>query len=154
MEFIAKFEKLKKKLTKVDVSKLSENFAIQVNMTDGDCAGAFYIAYINGIFSVEPYDYHDHTAMITVESTVFEKLIDKKTDIEKAVSDGKAIVEGNTANIKEVIDAIEKPVKKTPAKAKAAEKKAPAKTAAKKPAEQKKTTEKKTTAKKTVSKTK
>lgn len=154
MEFIAKFEKLKKKLAKVEAAKLSENFAIQVNMTDGDCAGAFYIAYINGIFSVEPYDYHDRTAMVTAESSVFEKMIDKKLDIEKAVSDGNAIIEGSRAHVKQVIDAIEKPAKKTPAKTKAAEKKTQVKPATPKTAEPKKSPSKKTTVKKNTSKTK
>lgn len=154
MEFIAKFEKLKKKLAKVEAAKLSENFAIQVNMTDGDCAGAFYIAYINGTFSVEPYDYHDRTAMITAESTVFEKMIDKKLDIEKAVSEGNAIIEGSSAHVKELIDAIEKPAKKAPAKTKTAEKKSQAKSAAQKTAEPKKSPAKKATVKKNTSKSK
>ena len=119
MEFITKFEKLKKKLDKVKTAALKESFAIQVNMTDDDCGGAFYIAYINDIFTVEPYDYHDHTAMITLNASDFEKIIDKKLDVDNAVSGGKVLIEGNEAHIKEVIDAIEKPAKKASSKTKA-----------------------------------
>ena len=119
MEFITKFEKLKKKMDKVKTSALKESFAIQVNMTDDDCGGAFYIAYINDIFTVEPYDYHDHTAMITLNASDFEKIIDKKLDVDNAVSGGKVLIEGNVAHIKEAIDAIEKPAKKASSKTKA-----------------------------------
>ena len=119
MEFITKFEKLKKKLDKVKTSALKESFAIQVNMTDDDCGGAFYIAYINDIFTVEPYDYHDHTVMITLNASDFEKIIDKKLDVDNAVSGGKVLIEGNVAHIKEAIDAIEKPAKKVSSKTKA-----------------------------------
>ena len=68
MTFIEKFEEIKKKIGTPDLSKLTESFAVQVNMTDADCGGAFYIAYIGGNLAIEPYDYHDHTAMIYAKS--------------------------------------------------------------------------------------
>ena len=42
MIFIDKFNALKKKYGKIDESKLTESFAIQVEMTDEDCGGIFY----------------------------------------------------------------------------------------------------------------
>ncbi len=134
MTFIAKFEAIKKKYAKPDLSKLTESFAIQVNLTDEDCGGAFYIAYINDEFAVEPYDYHDHTAMITTDAKTFEGFIGGK----KENSD--MAIEGNEEHVKAIALVIEK--KKTATKKPAAKK-----TAEKKPAA-KKTTAKKTPAKK------
>lgn len=155
MEFIAKFEKLKKKLSKVDSSKFTSDFAIQVNMTDDDCGGAFYIAYINNTFSVEPYDYHDHTLMLTLASADFEKIIDKKLDVDKAVEDNKMNAHGDVSQIKAVAEAIVKPVRKTASKEKIVsgdlstvkKKTAPKKTAPKKTTAKKSVGEKKTTSK-------
>ena len=142
MEFIEKFGKLKKKFEKIDTSKIETDFAIQVNMTDEDCGGAFYIANIGGAFAVEPYDYYDCTAMITLTAGDFEKLIGRKLELDKAVADGKAVVEGSADHIKLVTELFPKPVRKAPAKKDASklEKAAPKKTAAKKTAAAKKTT--------------
>lgn len=134
MTFIAKFEAIKKKYAKPDLAKLNENFAIQVNLTDEDCGGAFYIAYINDNFAVEPYDYHDHTAMITTDAKTFEGFIGGK----KGISD--MTIEGNEEHVKAIALVIEK---KKPAAKKATTKKASEKKTA-----EKKTATKKTTAKK------
>ena len=135
MTFLEKFEAIKKKFAKADLTKLNDSFAIQVNLTDEDCCGAFYIAYINDEFAVEPYDYHDHTAMITADSKSFEAFISGKKDISVIGCDG------NEEHIKTLVSVLEKK--------KAATKKAAAKkTTEKKPAE-KKTAAKKTATKKT-----
>ena len=116
MDFIKKFEKLKKSFEKAVTTGINETFAIQVNMTDDDCGGAFYISYIDGILSVEPYDYRDHTAMITAKSADFEKLIGRKIDLEKAVSEGKIDIEGNGEHIKLMTELFPEPAKKTAVK--------------------------------------
>lgn len=145
MEFIEKFAKLKKKFEKITATGIGTDFAIQVNMTDEDCGGAFYIANIGGIFSVEPYDYVDHTAMITLTAADFEKLIGRKLELEKAIEEDKIAMEGNAEHIRLITELFPKPVKKTPAKKtavkaeKAESKAAPKKTAAKKATAAKKT---------------
>ena len=48
MTFIEKYTKISKKLIKADVSKYTENFAIQITMDDEDCGGTFFVAYIDG----------------------------------------------------------------------------------------------------------
>lgn len=136
MNFIEKFAKIKKKFDKINSSKLNEDIAIQVNMVDDDCGGAFYISNINDIFSVEPYDYHDYTAMITAKAADFEKLIGRKLELEKALADGKIAIDGNTAHVTAIVELFPK-----------TEKKAPKKTAVKKekvPKAEKKTEVKKT----------
>lgn len=154
MTFIDKFNALKKKYGTVDESKLTESFAIQVEMTDEDCGGIFYVAYVNGVFAVEPYDYHDRTAAITVSSKVLESILSCKTDPMDAFFAGKLAVDGNVSHALLLVELMKKePVKRAPRKTakKVEEKKAEApaeekKTVAKKaPAEKK--TEKKTTKK-------
>ena len=113
MDFITKFGKLKKKFDVIDAEKLGESVAIQVNMTDDDCGGAFYISNIEGTFSVEPYDYRDHTAMITLKAADFEKLIGRKLELSKALEKDLAQIEGAAEHIAAVLNLFPVPEKKT-----------------------------------------
>ncbi len=128
MTFIEKFDTLKKKYGTVDESKLTESFAIQIEMTDDDCKGIFYVAYMNGVFAVEPYDYHDRTAAITATSKVLESVLSGKTTPVKAYTDGKLIVDGNLDHALMLVELM----KKVPAK-KAATKKSTKKAEESKP---------------------
>ena len=125
MDFIEKFAKIKKKFDKINSSKLAEDIAIQVNMVDDDCGGAFYISNINDIFSVEPYDYHDYTAMITAKAADFEKLIGRKLELEKALADGIIAVDGSIAHVTAIVELFPKTEKKTPKKTAVKKEKAP-----------------------------
>lgn len=135
MTFIEKFEALKKKYGKIDESQLSENFAIQIEMTDEDCGGTFYVAYMNSTFAVEPYDYHDHTAAIVTSSKVLEAILSGKASPVTEFLSGKLKVEGNLDHALMLVNLMKKESKK----------RAPKKTA-EKPAEkaEKKTTKKTT----------
>ena len=74
MNYINAFEKIKEKLNSADTKKFTRDFAIQVNLVNKDCAGAFYVANLGGVFSVEPYDYKDNSAMITLMMGDFTKV--------------------------------------------------------------------------------
>ncbi len=151
MTFIEKFEEIKKKIGAPDLSKLNESFAVQVNMTDADCGGAFYIAYIGGNLAIEPYDYHDHTAMIYAKSKDLIDALIGKVDMLAAVMSGKIEVYGNIDHVTALATlhkprakraaakkpAAKKAAEKKPAEKKPAAKKAPAKKAAEKTAEKK-----------------
>lgn len=140
MDFIKKFKKIKEKFNNAETANLTSDFAIQVNMTDEDCGGAFYVANIDGAFSVEPYDYIDHTAMVTAASNEFEKLIGRRIGFDTAVNSGKIVIDGNIEHVKIMTELFPKPVRKPAAKkdvekktsSKIAEKKAPAKKTTKK----------------------
>ena len=147
MTFIEKFEEIKKKIGTPDLSKLTESFAVQVNMTDADCGGAFYIAYIGGNLAIEPYDYHDHTAMIYAKSRDLIDALTGKLDMLAAVMSGKIEVYGNIDHVTALASlhkprakrtaAAKKPAAKKAAEKKPAEKKAPAKKTAEKKSETK-----------------
>lgn len=158
MTFIEQFENIKKKMSKLDTSSLPHDLAMQVNLTDEDCGGIFYIANIGGNFAVEPYDYYDHTVLLTSTSKNFLSIVTGKIDATDALFRGLVGVEGNIEHAQALANLVKKVEKKSPAKktaTKKASEKNPSekKTAAKKPAA-KKTAAKKTTtaAKKTAEK--
>ena len=145
MTFIEKYEKLSKKLIKADISKYSENFAIQITMDDEDCGGTFFVAYIDGAFKVEPYDYVDNTVNVNILASTLEKLIDKKVTVDEAFEADAIVANGNADHIVMLFDGFEKKVRKAPAKKEApkAEKKEVKKPASKKEPAKKATTKKK-----------
>lgn len=120
MTFIEKFNQIKKKYGKIDESKLTENFAVQIEMTDEDCGGIFYIANMNGPFAVEPYDYYDNTASVKISSAVLEKILSCKADPMAEFSAGKIKVEGDISHALLVAELMKKePKKRAPRKPKA-----------------------------------
>lgn len=122
MTFIEKFDALKAKYGKIDESKLGDSFAIQIEMTDEDCGGIFYVAYVNSVFAIEPYNYYDNTAAITTSSKVLENVLSGKADPVAQFLTGKLKVSGNLDHALMLVNLMKKEPKK----------RAPRKTAAKK----------------------
>ena len=149
MTFIEKYEKLSKKLFKADISKYTENFAIQITMDDEDCGGTFFVAYMDGAFRVEPYDYVDNTVNINILASTLGKLIDKKVTVDEAFEADAIVAKGNADHVVMLFEGFEKKERKAPAKKvapkteKKEEKKPAAKKVAKKDEPEKKTTKKK-----------
>lgn len=94
MKFNQAFEKIKKEIV-IDTSKLTQPFAVQINMVNKDCGGAFYVEFKSGNLSIEPYDYNDRDAMLTLMMGDIAKLAEKKLDPGKAVENGKISYEGS-----------------------------------------------------------
>lgn len=115
MTFKQKFGKISKKLVKADTSKFDQNFAIQITMDDEDCGGTFFVAYIDGAYRVEPYDYVDNTASVNIMSDKLEKLIDKELSASDLASDSVMRVEGNVNHVISLFEAFEKKAVKKPA---------------------------------------
>ena len=108
MTFIEKFNELKEKFGTIDESKLTDPFAVQIEMTDEDCGGIFYVAYMNGPFAVEPYDYHDHTAAITVSSKLLEDILSCKADPMEAFFAGNLKVDGDVGHALMLVELMKK----------------------------------------------
>ena len=108
MTFIEEFEKLKKTYGKIDESKLTDSFAVQIEMTDEDCGGIFYAAYMNGNFAIEPYDYHDNTAAIKVSSKVLENILSCKADPMEEFFAGNLIVDGDAGHALMLVELMKK----------------------------------------------
>lgn len=146
MTYEQAFEKIKERLKDADTSKLTGDFAIQIDLLNKDCSGMFYIAYLDGVFEVQPYDYVDNYAKVAIMFGDFTKLVEGKLNVDKAIADQKIYVTGDVEKVKELGTLIKKvPVKKetvkketvkketakkesAAAKAKSAEKKTAAKT--------------------------
>ena len=108
MTFIEKFEYLKKKYAvKADTAKFKDSFiAAQITMSDEDCGGTMYAAFIDGTFSFEPYDYHDNTVAIIVNSLLLEECIKGKADPVKAYLDGQLQAWGNLDHALQLIEVL------------------------------------------------
>ena len=120
MDYVTAFGKLRTEIEKADTKKLQGNFAIQVTMTDNDCHGIFYISFFDGVLAVEPFDYVDNTAAITLTKLSLLNLLSGKSKADKLAENGKLQVTGNFDVVKMLFEAMpeKKIVKKTIEKAK------------------------------------
>ncbi|MBQ7661017.1 MAG: hypothetical protein IJS44_03065 [Clostridia bacterium] len=96
MTFIEKFEEIKKKIA-LPRSKggVPTAFAVEIDLTDEDCGGAFYVALADGVLSVEPYDYHDHTALVRICAEDLADLLSGAVSAFDLAVSGRAEVFGN-----------------------------------------------------------
>ncbi|MBO5426114.1 MAG: SCP2 sterol-binding domain-containing protein [Lachnospiraceae bacterium] len=93
-------EKVRERLKDADTSKVDGFLAIQVNITE-EGAGAFYVEVKDGKLSVEPYEYHDRQALITMKSKNFIKLMEGKLDPVAAFTLGKLKIDGSIEKVLE-----------------------------------------------------
>lgn len=116
MTFREKFDELKSTYGPgADFSGVGFDLAAQIRLTDADCHGTFYVAFIGGKAAIEPYDYHDHTVDLEIESSLLESVLDGKTDPVPAFLNGDFQLEGNAEHALALIAALKKkpkPVKK------------------------------------------
>lgn len=140
---------------KADAKEITGHLAIQFNVR-GEGEGAFYLEVSEGKVDIQPYEYYDRNAIITVASDVLIDMLDGKLGIDEAYNDNKLQVEGdlgaalllkkiNIKPVEKVTAEKKETVKKEPAKKPAVKKPAAKKTAAKKPAAKKATVKKETT---------
>ena len=124
------FADLKKTILKADATKLEGKFAFQC-VIEGDGAGTFYIAFENGVLSVEPYDYADNTATFKATGAAYKDILAGKVTVDEALASGALVVDGADGCADILTFFAKKPAKKAPAKKEApkAAKKAPAKKA-------------------------
>jgi putative sterol carrier protein len=113
MTYHEQFETLKKRLLNIDETKFTKSFATQVNMTDEDCSGSFYISNMDGSYAVEPYDYKDRTSMITASSKAISDILTGKVDPVKAFLSGDVAIEGDLEDLKMLSSAVVKPARRT-----------------------------------------
>lgn len=102
MTFEIVFSKIKKEMNNLDSSVIDGKLAIQITLT-GLGGGTFYIEVLNGKLSVEPYDYHDRDAALTISIGDFKKLADKKLDPIEAFNSGKLIIDGSVEKSLELV---------------------------------------------------
>ena len=131
---------------KADATEVTGHLEVQFNVR-GEGEGAFYVEVSDGKVDVQPYEYYDRNAIVTVNSDTLIEMLDGKLGIDEAYNDNKVQIEGDLGAallLKKIA------VKEAPGKTIEANEtsKAPAKKSA-----EKKTTVKNTAAKKASSKT-
>lgn len=97
-------EKVKAKYAQADASSVSETTAIQVNLNGKNTQGVFYIEAKDGKVNVEPYDYHDNKAVVTVNPTNLLKILDGKMNPVVAYTTGKVSVDGDAGAVLKLIE--------------------------------------------------
>lgn len=87
-------DEVRERFKDIDVSNIPGVLAIQFNVT-GKAEGIFYVEIKDGKLSVEPYDYYDRNAIITISGTNLIKLINGKLDPISAFTTRKLKVDGD-----------------------------------------------------------
>ena len=116
MTFVEAFDKVKASMAGADASVIEGHLAIQVNLSDEDAHGICYIEVSEGQLFVEPYDYYDRDAIITVTSKDLVRVMSGRLGFEKAVENGVIVVEGNLDAALELKKLAKKVTRKTTAK--------------------------------------
>ncbi|MGM9551375.1 MAG: SCP2 sterol-binding domain-containing protein [Clostridia bacterium] len=101
MTFLEKFEEIKK-FADVQVD-FNSDFAIEINMTDPDCGGTFYVEHKGGVLKCEPYDYNDRSARLIIKSDVLIKLLEGSIDPVASFLTGKFKIEGSVDSVLELM---------------------------------------------------
>ena len=92
--------KAKERTAKADPAKVDGFLAIQINIT-GEGEGKFYVEVKDGVISVEPYEYYDRQAIVTMKSKNFLALMDGKLDPVLAFTLGKLKIDGSIDKVLE-----------------------------------------------------
>ncbi len=132
MTYADAFHKIKTKLLKADVSSLTDDFAIQVTIKDEEAAGTFYVAFTDGEFSVEPYDYRDNSVAIDISVDDFLKIVSGRLNKDNALAAGRIDSFGDFSAVGYIAGIVKPAPRKTAAK-KETKKTAPKKEETKKP---------------------
>ena len=79
---------------KADATEVTGHLAVQFNVR-GEGEGAFYIEVSDGKVDVQPYEYYDRNAIVTVNSDTLIEMLDGKLGIDEAYNDNKVQIEGD-----------------------------------------------------------
>lgn len=96
--------KVKDKFADADASSVEGVKALQINLEGKNVNGIFYIEVKDHNVNVEPYEYYDRNAIVTVNPTNLLKILDGKLDAVEAYTKGKVTVEGDLGAVMEVIN--------------------------------------------------
>ena len=95
-------ETVRNRFSNADVSSVSGTLAFQFNIV-GKVEGIFYVEIKDGKVNVEPYEYYDRNAIITMNGTNLIKLINGKLDPVLAFTAGKLKIDADVGAALELI---------------------------------------------------
>ncbi len=123
MDYLKAFESIKNTLEKAEISLGEEHFAIQLRLSDDDCAGILYVEVKDKQLFVEPYDYYDNDVDVLSNLKDIKAIFGRRLNVQNSIDSGRIIVTGNVTGFIDFVNSI---------KVKPAAKKAPTKPAVKK----------------------
>jgi len=100
IKFQSIIDELKEKTAGFDASNYHDFLAIQVTLKD--LKKVLYIEVKNGNLAIEPYEYNDRNANITMTAANFVKLINGKLNKELAFATGKLKIDGDIGKAAEL----------------------------------------------------
>ncbi len=107
MTFEEKFNELKEKYAPwADFTGVDYDLAAEITLTDADCGGTFYIAWLGGKLQIAPYTYYDATVRVSVGSDLLERLLQGKENAVKAFLRGDIDAEGDPTHALALIEAM------------------------------------------------
>jgi putative sterol carrier protein len=113
MTFEEKFNELKDKYAPgADFRAVDYDLAAEITLTDADCGGTFYIAWLGGKLQIAPYNYNDATVRVSVGSDLLERLLQGKENAVKAFLRGDLDAEGDPAHALALIEAMKRKKKR------------------------------------------
>lgn len=110
MTFFEMFDAAKAGFANADVSGLNGHVAIQIEVTEDGC-GIFYAEVADGVLNVQPYNYYDHTAAVTLPHSTLFALLRRETTLPEAVAQEKAFVQGCMESAAKLFAAVPVPKK-------------------------------------------
>lgn len=110
MTFFEMFDAAKAGFANADVSGLNGHVAIQIEVTEDGC-GIFYAEVADGVLNVQPYDYRDNTAAVTLPHSTLFALLRRETTLPEAVAQEKAFVTGCMESAAKLFAAVPAPKK-------------------------------------------
>ena len=110
MTFQEMFDAAKAGFANADVSGLNGHVAIQIEVTEDGC-GTFYAEITDGVLNVQPYDYRDNTAAVTLPHSTLFALLRRETTLPEAVAQEKAFVQGCMESAAKLFAAVPAPKK-------------------------------------------
>ena len=110
MTFFEMFDAAKAGFANANVSGLNGHVAIQIEVTEDGC-GIFYAEITDGVLNVQPYNYYDHTAAVTLPHSTLFALLRRETTLPEAVAQEKAFVQGCMESAAKLFAAVPAPKK-------------------------------------------
>lgn len=110
MTFFEMFDAAKAGFANANVSGLNGHVAIQIEVTEDGC-GIFYAEITDGVLNVQPYDYRDNTAAVTLPHSTLFALLRRETTLPEAVAQEKAFVQGCMESAAQLFAAVPVPKK-------------------------------------------
>ena len=98
--------KVKAKFQNADASAIDGIVALQINLEGKNVNGIFYIEVKDHNVNVEPYEYYDRHAIVTVNPTNLMKLLEGKLAPIDAYNKGKVVVDGDAGAVLTVINLV------------------------------------------------